>query len=75
MTRSFTIYKQAKTTKRDHVWITHRRYETVAQMKDAMRDLTKTPKKLRYYIYLPMPTVDQQAMAIEFKEDMRIHAK
>ena len=73
--KPFTIYKQSKITERDHVWIVHRRYATIDQMKYAMRDLTKTPRKLRYYIYLPLPTVHPTARAIELKDDMRLHAK
>ena len=75
MKKPFTIYRQAKVTERDHVWIAHRRYATIEAMGDGLRDLTKTPRKMRYYLYLPMPTVDPEAMAIEFKDDMRIHAK
>ncbi len=73
--KPFTIFKQPQKTKTPNLWLVHRRYDTIAKMQDAMRELTKRPRKLRYFIYLPLPSVHPTAKGIEFKEDMQIHAK
>ena len=70
--KEFAIYKNNmyKHPKGD-IWTLHSRYETMDQALQALRDISKEPKKLRANRYIIFPTLDPNKRAILIKEEYR----
>ena len=72
MKKKYAIYKHNQYHSSDDKrgwWELHRKYENMDSAMDALRDLTRRPKKQRIYVYTILPVLDHHKRYVLLKEE------